>query len=96
MINKTIPLCSTQYERMFNTTRIPGIETGKQERTILRIKLFCISYTRLSVDLYNILFVDKLVQAPSCNYIVVYNKGKYFKVYTHKEGQLLKPRSLEQ
>jgi len=29
MLNKTIPLCSWQYERQFNTTRIPGIEKGK-------------------------------------------------------------------
>jgi len=28
MLNKTVPLCSWQYERMFNTTRVPGIETG--------------------------------------------------------------------
>ncbi|KAK2176892.1 hypothetical protein NP493_633g01032 [Ridgeia piscesae] len=27
MLNKTVPLCSWQYERMFNTTRVPGIET---------------------------------------------------------------------
>ncbi|XP_029656491.1 carnitine O-palmitoyltransferase 1, liver isoform isoform X2 [Octopus sinensis] len=26
-VNKIIPLCSSQYERQFNTTRIPGIET---------------------------------------------------------------------
>lgn len=25
-----VPMCSTQMERMFNTTRIPGIETGEQ------------------------------------------------------------------
>ena len=31
MINKTVPLCSSQYERQFNTTRIPGIETGISE-----------------------------------------------------------------
>lgn len=24
-----VPLCSSQYERIFNTTRIPGIETDK-------------------------------------------------------------------
>lgn len=28
MINNTIPMCSYQYERMFNSSRIPGIETG--------------------------------------------------------------------
>ncbi|XP_067674607.1 carnitine O-palmitoyltransferase 1, liver isoform-like isoform X2 [Haliotis asinina] len=27
LLNKTVPLCSAQYERQFNTTRIPGIET---------------------------------------------------------------------
>ncbi|XP_070190742.1 carnitine O-palmitoyltransferase 1, liver isoform-like isoform X2 [Littorina saxatilis] len=27
VLNKTVPLCSAQYERQFNTTRIPGIET---------------------------------------------------------------------
>ena len=26
MLNKTVPLCSAQYERQFQTTRIPGIE----------------------------------------------------------------------
>lgn len=26
----TVPMCSTQMERIFNTTRIPGIETGEE------------------------------------------------------------------
>ncbi|XP_052243807.1 carnitine O-palmitoyltransferase 1, liver isoform-like isoform X2 [Dreissena polymorpha] len=29
LLNKTVPLCSAQYERQFNTTRIPGIETDR-------------------------------------------------------------------
>ncbi|CAG5119940.1 unnamed protein product, partial [Candidula unifasciata] len=29
LINKAVPLCSAQYERQFNTTRIPGVETDK-------------------------------------------------------------------
>ncbi|KAK3098023.1 hypothetical protein FSP39_015419 [Pinctada imbricata] len=29
LLNKTVPLCSNQYERQFNTTRIPGIEKDK-------------------------------------------------------------------
>ena len=29
MVQKTVPLCSWQYERVFNTTRIPGIESDK-------------------------------------------------------------------
>uniref|UniRef100_A0A673ABZ4 Carnitine O-palmitoyltransferase 1, muscle isoform n=1 Tax=Sphaeramia orbicularis TaxID=375764 RepID=A0A673ABZ4_9TELE len=28
----TVPMCSTQMERIFNTTRIPGIETGRQRQ----------------------------------------------------------------
>ena len=27
MIYKMVPLCSSQYERLFNTTRVPGVET---------------------------------------------------------------------
>ena len=29
LLNKTVPLCSAQYERQFNTTRIPGIDTDR-------------------------------------------------------------------
>lgn len=29
LIQGLVPLCSWQYERMFNTTRIPGVETDK-------------------------------------------------------------------
>ena len=40
MINGTIPLCSWQYERQFNTTRIPGIETGEYIRKCLLHKIY--------------------------------------------------------
>lgn len=29
MLQNTIPMCSAQYEYMFNTTRVPGVETGR-------------------------------------------------------------------
>lgn len=29
MVQNIVPLCSSQYERIFNTTRIPGLETDK-------------------------------------------------------------------
>lgn len=29
MVQGMVPLCSWQYERMFNTTRVPGVETDK-------------------------------------------------------------------
>uniref|UniRef100_A0A7N8XI01 Carnitine O-palmitoyltransferase 1, muscle isoform n=1 Tax=Mastacembelus armatus TaxID=205130 RepID=A0A7N8XI01_9TELE len=42
----TVPMCSTQMERMFNTTRIPGIETGKHlfksvQTSARRTKISC-------------------------------------------------------
>uniref|UniRef100_A0A8C2D7D1 Carnitine palmitoyltransferase 1Ab (liver) n=1 Tax=Cyprinus carpio TaxID=7962 RepID=A0A8C2D7D1_CYPCA len=30
LLEKRVPLCSAQWERMFNTSRIPGLETGKR------------------------------------------------------------------
>ena len=65
LLNKTIPLCSAQYERQFNTTRIPGIET------------------------------DKLVHLKDSKHIAVYHKGRFYKVYVHFKGRLLKPCELE-
>ena len=29
LLNKTVPLCSAQYERQFNTTRVPGVVSDK-------------------------------------------------------------------
>lgn len=29
MLLNTIPMCSSQYERMFNTSRVPGVDTGR-------------------------------------------------------------------
>ncbi|XP_045462962.1 carnitine O-palmitoyltransferase 1, liver isoform isoform X2 [Harmonia axyridis] len=63
-IQGTVPLCSWQYERIFNTTRIPGIET------------------------------DKIQHIQDSNHIVVYHKGKYFKVVIYK-GRILKPCEIQ-
>jgi len=65
LLNKTVPLCSWQYERQFNTTRIPGIET------------------------------DTLVHYKDSQHIVVYHKGRYYKVYIYHRHQLLTPPHLE-
>lgn len=29
MLLNTIPMCSAQYEHMFNSTRVPGVDTGR-------------------------------------------------------------------
>uniref|UniRef100_A0A8C2D8Q0 Carnitine palmitoyltransferase 1Ab (liver) n=1 Tax=Cyprinus carpio TaxID=7962 RepID=A0A8C2D8Q0_CYPCA len=34
MVLNTIPLCSSQYERMFNTSRVPGVESGRASPSI--------------------------------------------------------------
>lgn len=66
MLNKTVPLCSWQYERQFNTTRIPGIDT------------------------------DTLTHWKDSTHIVVYHRGRYFKVYIYYRHQLLSPAQIEQ
>ncbi|KAG2462390.1 CPT1A palmitoyltransferase, partial [Polypterus senegalus] len=65
MVQNTIPMCSSQYERMFNTSRIPGVET------------------------------DVIQHMRDSKHIVVYHKGRYFKVWMYHDGRLLKPRDIE-
>uniref|UniRef100_A0A250Y4X6 Carnitine O-palmitoyltransferase 1, muscle isoform n=1 Tax=Castor canadensis TaxID=51338 RepID=A0A250Y4X6_CASCN len=62
----TIPLCSAQWERLFNTSRIPGEET------------------------------DTIQHLKDSRHVVVYHRGRYFKVWLYHSGRLLKPRELEQ
>lgn len=44
MVQKLIPLCSSQYERQFNTVRIPGKETGMyllKSLNLIYIYIYC-------------------------------------------------------
>uniref|UniRef100_A0A8C3GF66 carnitine O-palmitoyltransferase n=1 Tax=Cairina moschata TaxID=8855 RepID=A0A8C3GF66_CAIMO len=66
LMGSTVPLCSAQWERMFNTSRIPGVES------------------------------DTLQHVKDSKHIVVYHKGRYFKVWLYHDGRLLKPREIEQ
>uniref|UniRef100_A0A8C5QH04 carnitine O-palmitoyltransferase n=1 Tax=Leptobrachium leishanense TaxID=445787 RepID=A0A8C5QH04_9ANUR len=66
LMGSTVPLCSAQWERMFNTSRIPGEET------------------------------DTLQHVKDSKHIVVYHKGRYFKVWMYHDGRLLKQREIEQ
>ncbi|GFR62192.1 carnitine O-palmitoyltransferase 1, liver isoform [Elysia marginata] len=82
LINKIVPLCSAQYERQFNTTRIPGVETAQYERQF--------NTTRIpGVE------TDTLVHLNDSNHIAVYHKGRYFKVYIRHKHRLLKPCEIE-
>ncbi|XP_042640465.1 carnitine O-palmitoyltransferase 1, liver isoform isoform X2 [Tyto alba] len=66
LMGSTVPLCSAQWERMFNTSRIPGEES------------------------------DTIQHVEDSKHIVVYHKGRYFKVWLYHDGRLLKPREIEQ
>ncbi|KAJ8245468.1 hypothetical protein GJAV_G00271070 [Gymnothorax javanicus] len=61
----TVPMCSRQMERMFNTTRIPGVETD---------------------------FVQHLKDR---KHLVVYHKGRFFRVWLYYGGRHLWPSELE-
>ncbi|XP_061701568.1 carnitine O-palmitoyltransferase 1, liver isoform [Syngnathoides biaculeatus] len=60
-----IPLCAAQTERMFNTTRTPGLET------------------------------DVLQHWLDSEFIAVYHKGRYFRLWVYQAGRLLSPREIE-
>ncbi|KRT82430.1 hypothetical protein AMK59_3641 [Oryctes borbonicus] len=64
LVQNCVPLCSWQYERIFNTSRIPGVET------------------------------DRIVHWSDSNHIVVYHKGRYFKVIIYR-GRILKAREIQ-
>nr|AFO11025.1 liver carnitine palmitoyltransferase 1A-2 [Tachysurus fulvidraco] len=66
MVQNTIPMCSSQYERMFNTTRVPGVEE------------------------------DFIKHVNESKHIVVYHRGRFFKVWMFYDGRLLLPREIEQ
>ncbi|XP_029951390.1 carnitine O-palmitoyltransferase 1, liver isoform isoform X1 [Salarias fasciatus] len=66
LLANKVPLCSAQWERMFNTSRIPGLET------------------------------DTLQHMNESKHIVVYHKGRFYKVWMFYDGRLLLPREIEQ
>lgn len=65
LVQGLVPLCSWQYERVFNTTRVPGKES------------------------------DKIVHYADSNHIVVYHKGRFFKVLIYHRNRLLNPCEIE-
>ncbi|XP_030649776.1 carnitine O-palmitoyltransferase 1, liver isoform [Chanos chanos] len=60
-----IPLCSAQWERMFNTTRTPGEET------------------------------DVLQHWQDSEFVAVYHRGRYFRLWVYRAGRLLSPREIQ-
>ncbi|XP_058264297.1 carnitine O-palmitoyltransferase 1, liver isoform isoform X1 [Hemibagrus wyckioides] len=66
LLENRVPLCSAQWERMFNTSRIPSLET------------------------------DTIQHVNESKHIVVYHKGRFYKVWMFYDGRLLLPREIEQ
>ncbi|KAA0704473.1 Carnitine O-palmitoyltransferase 1, liver isoform [Triplophysa tibetana] len=60
-----VPLCAAQCERIFNTTRIPGVET------------------------------DSLVHWQDSEYVAVFHRGRYFRLWLYHAGRMLSPREIE-
>ncbi|XP_053308148.1 carnitine O-palmitoyltransferase 1, brain isoform isoform X2 [Spea bombifrons] len=65
MIQDCLPMCSAQFERMFSTARIPGMET------------------------------DTIHHYTDSKHIVVYHKGRFFRVWVYHGGRMLNPKELE-
>ncbi|KAM9422713.1 carnitine palmitoyltransferase 1Aa (liver) isoform 1-T1 [Salvelinus alpinus] len=65
-LDKRVPLCSAQWERLFNTSRLPGLER------------------------------DTIQHMQDSRHIVVYHRGRYFKVPMFYDGRVLSPRAVEQ
>uniref|UniRef100_H3AEI2 Carnitine O-palmitoyltransferase 1, muscle isoform n=1 Tax=Latimeria chalumnae TaxID=7897 RepID=H3AEI2_LATCH len=70
MALKLVPMCSNQVERMFNTTRIPGLETGTVKQSAL-------------VYIYNkAVFVDCMLYSLSLVKLDILQKQKRIKIIT--------------
>uniref|UniRef100_A0A7N8XVE6 carnitine O-palmitoyltransferase n=1 Tax=Mastacembelus armatus TaxID=205130 RepID=A0A7N8XVE6_9TELE len=65
LLRSAVPCCSYQFERMFDTCRIPGTLT------------------------------DTVQHWQDSDYIVVYHKGRYFRLRVYQAGRLLSPREIE-
>ncbi|XP_037547327.1 carnitine O-palmitoyltransferase 1, liver isoform isoform X2 [Nematolebias whitei] len=65
LLRSAVPCCSYQFERMFDTCRIPGALT------------------------------DTVQHWQDSDYIVVYHKGRYFRLRVYQAGRLLSPREVE-
>ncbi|XP_066991889.2 carnitine O-palmitoyltransferase 1, liver isoform [Anabrus simplex] len=65
MLQGAVPLCSSQYERLFNTTRVPGVET------------------------------DSIIHYSDSKHIVVYHRGRYYKVIIYYRHRILTPCEIE-
>uniref|UniRef100_A0A7N6FBW1 carnitine O-palmitoyltransferase n=1 Tax=Anabas testudineus TaxID=64144 RepID=A0A7N6FBW1_ANATE len=83
-VSTVIPLCAAQCERIFNTTRIPGEENGKE--------LYMYTHLDRHIDTLSMYTVQHWQDS---DYIVVYHRGRYFRLRVYQAGRLLSPREIE-
>ncbi|TRY77593.1 hypothetical protein DNTS_024419 [Danionella cerebrum] len=112
LLENRVPLCSAQWERMFNTSRVPGVFTGKS-RGSSNTKLFTRPATKLMAlntipmcsSQYERMFntsripgveTDVLQHVNESKHIAVFHNGRFFKVWMFYDGRLLMPREIEQ
>uniref|UniRef100_A0A4W5R5K0 Uncharacterized protein n=1 Tax=Hucho hucho TaxID=62062 RepID=A0A4W5R5K0_9TELE len=80
-----IPLCAAQCERMFNTTRTPGEETGKHT---------CRDASHMApFSLYSAPLLTRHWQ--DSDYVAVYHRGRYFRLRMYSSSRPLSPREIE-
>uniref|UniRef100_A0A8B9JH50 carnitine O-palmitoyltransferase n=1 Tax=Astyanax mexicanus TaxID=7994 RepID=A0A8B9JH50_ASTMX len=65
LLRSCIPCCSYQYQRLFDTCRIPGI------------------------------IRDTVVHWQDSEYVAVYHRGRYFRLWLYQAGRMLSPREIE-
>jgi len=82
MVQKLVPLCSSQYERQFNTIRIPGKESGRSIRSLSNS--YSISFS-FQIELFTIrtviilLFIIKVVGIKfSCSIKIIFSNQANF------------------
>ncbi|OWK17570.1 CPT1A [Cervus elaphus hippelaphus] len=93
LLGSTIPLCSAQWERMFNTSRIPGEETGgwPAQGSFGNQKFPSLCSGDIGED-----YPNTIQHLRDSKHIVVFHRGRYFKVWLYHDGRLLRPREIEQ
>ena len=83
MVQKLVPLCSSQYERQFNTVRVPGKESGKHQQSLVQENSFFFSLS------------DRIIHYADSHHIAIYNKGRWYKVFMFYKNMLLQPSELQ-
>uniref|UniRef100_A0AAQ4PTQ5 Carnitine palmitoyltransferase 1Ab (liver) n=1 Tax=Gasterosteus aculeatus aculeatus TaxID=481459 RepID=A0AAQ4PTQ5_GASAC len=86
MLLHTIPMCSAQYESMFNSSRVPGVDTGRVFSSAASSALLLLYFPLRHI----------LQHVNDSKHIAVYHKGRFFKVWMFYDGRLLLPREIEQ